>query len=105
MSLLNSTLTVIRAGQQNNLLVDFITNYDNNNQAEVSYHVTLNGITKKGTAYLKPNDQKVEVNLWGLVGTFQIHSNSAISFTGSLTWGGQMGMNTGDEGVIIAINS
>lgn len=104
MSLLNTTLKVFRAGQQNSLFADFTTNYNNNKEAEVTYHVTLNGITKKDTAYLKPNDQKVEVNLWGLVGTFQIHPNSAISFKGSLMWDGQMGMEM-QEGVIIAINS
>jgi hypothetical protein len=104
MSLLNTTLTVIRAGQQNNLIVDFITKYANNKEADVTYEVTLNGITKTRVAKLRPDDQKVEVNYWGLVGTLQIHPNSAISFKGSLMWEGQMGMEV-QQGVIIAINS
>ena len=89
MSILNTEITGFRDGLVHPLRVKFNTNF-NSEGATVQFKTSVNGGSKSGTVILDKSQQEYPVNQFGINGTFQLQTNSIVTFAGNINWPGQV---------------
>lgn len=89
MSILNTEITGLRDGLIHPLRVKFDTHF-NGNEATVQFFVSVNGGTVPGSVILSKNQQSRQVDQFGIKGTFELQTNSIVTFTGNINWPNQI---------------
>lgn len=103
MSITNTQITGIRAGQQHHLIFDVNTTFLGADGAKVKFSLIVNGNDPVGKSInLTSTVPSQKVSYGGVDGTFSLENNSYVVFSGSATWGSQIAVES-EGGMVVAL--
>ena len=102
MSILNTTIKGVRAGQPHHLILEFNTTFLAEG-AIVDFSIVVNGNAPIGQSInLTPTVPSQKISYGGVDGTLSLENNSYVVFKGSANWAHQIEV-VSEGGIIVAM--